>query len=1108
MSQMYKLLKPITIILVMSTMALAQSSRGTVTGQVTDSTGSAIPAAKVELRSQTTGVIRNNQTNESGYYRFDAVDLGNYQIVVNSGGFQQLMTQPFDVVANQVRTVDAKLEVGEQKSVVEVIAENVQLNVDAPNRGANIGTAQITQLPFSTRNPVSLALTAPGVSTNRAGFGVATFSVNGARGRSNNFLIDGTENNDISVAGQAFQIKNPDAVQEVSVQTSNYDSEFGRAGGGVVNVITRGGTNEMHGTVSLLVDVTNDDATTSLQSIDPEVIRRGKALPGTEQWWAGTIGGPIVKNKLFFFQSFQEQRQRSSGSADVIAPTAAGRARLQSLFPAGRNPRVDLFNQITADSPATANPFPVDLGAGRGNIEFGTAIFGYPQTYREPQTTTRIDYALSATNQISGRYLYDFQDNAVSALNFPSFITGSKNRFQNAQTAWTKVISPTKTNELRVAYNRITISSDLDADNPLAKTMPLYNIAGITASTVGRGITGYMGVQTNLPQGRVANNYLLQDTFSAVRGGHTFRMGTEITIQRSRQYAPITERGLLTYAAGGGFTGFANFIDDFGGSGGNVQRDFGSPAYYPNLNRQGYFVQDRWRMSSSLTLTLGLRYEYFGRPMNTLRTPGYEGLFNIDPVNFTGPYERPNQVSGDYNNFSPSFGLAWNPGFDGGPLGWLTGNRKLVVRTGYQIGYDSFFNNIASNAATSTPNVVATAVNSVVSTDLPRGLGNLSGSFPAVARPYNPLDGQNTIDKNLRNPYYQRWSFGIQREITPTTILDVSYVGSKGTKLFATEQFNPLVPSSLRVNPANVASIPANRLVGRLDPLQGTRAIRTNNGSSIYHSLQVSGQKRMKSGFFGNVSYTWSKLLDYGSEIFAASGAAAQTAVPTIFGGLARERGISLFDRTHRAVVVAGYELPWMKGKRNLAGYALGGWSLSGVYTWETGVPVNINNGLDADGIDGANDRPNFNPKGQPGVRAVVNAASPTGYVNPDAPGSPAIDPATAQYIGLPANPSAVNPGVTGNLARNTFRSAPTNDFSVNFFKSVKLTERVRTEFRAEFFNFLNHPQRGQGSVSPFSPGASTPSSNVATSPGGRFLNLDVLDGGSRVVRYQLKFVF
>jgi len=423
------------------------------------------------------------------------------------------------------------------------------------------------------------------------------------------------------------------------------------------------------------------------------------------------------------------------------------------------------------------------------------------------------------------------------------------------------------------------------------------------------------------------------------------------------------------------------------------------------------------------------------------------------------------------------------------------------------MGYDSFFNNIASNAAASSPNVTVTQVFGAASAANPRGLANLSGQLPAAPRPFNALDGQTLIMKDLENPYMQRWSFGIQRELTQGTVLDVSYVGSKGTKLFAMESFNPQVPTSMRINPPNVASIPANRLAGRYDPLQGARNIRTNNGRSIYHSLQTFVQKRASNGLFFSASHTWSKMIDYGSEIFAFSNAAALSVVPAIFGGLPRERGVSLFDRPHRIAITYGYELPWLKNQSGLVGRVLGGWTLTGLYQYETGVPVNINNGVDADGIDGANDRPNFNPNGRPGSRAIPASTSPTGYVDPDNRGAP-VDPATAMYIGLPANPSTVNPGVTGNLGRNTFRSGPTNNWDVNFIKSVKMTERVNAEFRAEFYNFLNHPQRGLGSVSPFLPASSTPSSNVTTGPAGQFLNLGVLDGGSRVIRYQLKFRF
>jgi outer membrane receptor protein involved in Fe transport len=1086
----------------------AQSSRGTVNGLVDDPTGAVIPGAKVELKGVDTGTARSTTTNESGAYRFDAVDLGDYVVTITSAGFQIYQTQPFSVVAGQVRTVDCRLEVGEQKTVVQVEATAATLQVEAPVRGANIETQDITDLPFAARNPVSLALNVPGVSSNRTTIGVSTFVVNGARGRSNNFLIDGTENNDISVAGQAFQITNPDAIQEVSVQTSNFDSEFGRAGGGVVNVITKAGTNAFHGTASLLLDVTNDDAVTYLQSLDPSVQARGRQLPGTDQWWSGTIGGPIRKNRTFFFQSFQQERQRSSGSADVTAPSAAGRATLNSLFPKGTNPRVDLFNQITGGTDAAADLFPVALGNGRPAIEFGTAIFGYPQTFQDTLSTTRIDHTFNERNLLSGRFLYDNQSVPVAAINWPGFITSQQNRYMNAMVAYTRVFSPSLTNELRLPYNRITLGFPNDPANPLGATMPLYDIRGIVDSGVGVSIGGYFGVQTNLPQGRVANNYGLQDTVSWVHGTHSVRMGADLLLQRSRQYAPIIERGYLRYQAGGGFTGFANYIDDFGGSAGQARLDFGNPAYYPDLFRQAYFIQDRWRATRDLTLTLGVRYEYFGLPMNTLRTSAYTGLFNVDPVTFTGPYSQPSQVNADRNNFSPGIGLTYSPGAQSGLIGSLLGDRKTVIRAGYQIGYDSFYNNIASNAATSSPNAVATQLDSNVSTALPRGVANLSQQLPQTARPLTPQDGQTLIDPNLRNPYYERWSFGIQRELGHKTVLDVSYVGSHGVKLFATEQMNPILPLTMRIFPANADTAPASRIGTRYDVLQGTRNIRTNNGASSYNALQALLSRRYANGLSGSFSYTWSKLLDYGSEIFAVGNTPANAAVPPFLGGLAAERALSLFDRTHRAVLALNYELPFYRTGKGALAMIAGGWALGGIYTYESGIPINILNGLDADGIDGANDRPLFNPNGAQNVRAIPNASSPTGYVNPDVAGSPAIDPATAMFVALPANTGTTRKP-TGNLGRDTFRSNPLNNVNFNAFKRFRITERFSAEFRAEFYNALNHQQRGVGSVSPFAASSfSTPSANVVTSGAGRFLNQEVLDGGGRVIRYQIKFLF
>ncbi len=1092
----------------------AQTSRGTVSGVISDSQGAVIAGATVTLTNDETGVARTTVTNSEGFYRFEAVDLGSHSVKFEAASFGPLTKTRIIVNANQVSTVNAQLEPGFNEIVVDVVDEaGAALQTETAVRGGNISTSQITELPIATRNPVAFALTLPGVSSNRFGFGVGTFSINGARGRSNNFLIDGMENNDISVAGQGFQITNPEAVKEVSVQTGNFDAEFGRSGGGVINTITRGGTNEFHGSLTYLLDSTRDDALTSSESRRPALSRdpsvnpnrdgRGHPPPGTEQWFAGTIGGPILRNRTFFFGAYQEQRQNSTGTIDLVVPTTAGHSLLSQLFPAGSNANLDTYRLATGGAVGQADPFNVAIGERSGcaapcNVQFGTFTRTFGQKNILRQWMARIDHKLGDSDQLSGRFLFDDQNFPQGTeARFEGFDSPFIARLYNFLLTETHIFSPRFTNEARIGYNRIAYDFPLSSSS-LAQTLPTINIT-LPISRLGHA--------SNLPQGRTANNYVIQDTMTYVTGNHTFRFGFDLLEQRSKQFAPFRGRGELSFASsnvgGISFHGFANFLDNFGGSGGSALRDFGSPAYYPSLFRQAYFFQDRWRATPELTLTLGLRYEHFGNPINSLQTAAFTGLFNVDPVTLDGPYSQPNRVDSDNNNFAPVIGVAYSPSFSSGLLGWVFGVNRSVVRAGYQIGYDSFFNNIASNAASSSPNIVATTTSSVANAANPRGLANLTASFPTVPRPLSPFDAQVLVVQDLKNPYMQRWSLGMQRELPLDLIVDFSYVGSKGTHLYINEDMNPLVPLALRVTPPGYVG-PTS---GRFDNLQGSRLIRTNGGSSIYHAGQLDVRRRFGRGFLLTGAYTWSKLIDNASEVFGVAGnnLPQQAAQPPILGFSERlERSVSLFDRRHRASFTYLYQIPFFRSQEGFVGRVLGGWEVSGVTTFESGAPLTITNGVDADSIGGNLDRPDYNPFGQRGVRAVPNAGSPTGYVNPDANNAP-IDPSTAEFIGL-----AAGSGRTGNLGRNTHLTPGTNNWNVNIMKKVKISENKRLEFRTEFFNIFNHPQYTQPSVSPFSPLGGTIPANVTSSVAGRFLNPNTpqSDGGGRVIRYQLKFTF
>ncbi|MGH9751168.1 MAG: TonB-dependent receptor domain-containing protein, partial [Blastocatellia bacterium] len=704
MKYLNKSLMLAAMLLLITASAMSQTSRGTVSGIVSDPNGAVVPGAAITLTSDQTGVSRTTTSNSEGVYRFDAVDPGSYSVKIAATGFGNLNKTNIVVSANQVAQVDAQLAPGGQTLSVDVTAESgALLQTEAPVRGGNIESQRITELPFAGRNPVALALTIPGVSSNRGGFGVGTFSVNGGRGRSNNFLIDGTENNDISVAGQGFQITNPDAVKVVSVQTSNYDAEFGRAGGAVVNMITKSGTNKFHGSLSYLLDSRRDDALTSSESRDPDNVKRGRPPFGIENIYSGTFGGPIIQNRTFFFGAYQEDRLRSSSQVQLTTPTAAGRARLRELFPAGTSANVDLLLSATEQAVANASPINLALGTvngvNRGSIEFGTFFRSFAATDNIRQWQARVDHKLMESDHLSVRFLSNEEDNPKGGnAAFEGFDADFKSRLYNLLVAETHIFSSTITNEARIAYNRLDFGFPLsDPDGP-AGQLPRIAVSSISS----------LGASTTFPQGRIANNYTIQDTITILRGNHTFRTGVDLLRQISTQAAPFNPRGSLTYAVSPGFTAFANFVDNFGGGGGAASRDFGSAIYFPSLYRTAAFFQDRWRATEALTLTLGLRYEHFGTPFNTLTTPAFTGLFNVDPVTRTGPFGLPNKIPGDKNNFAPTFGIAYSPSFTEGFLGRLIGERKTVVRAGYQMGYDSFFNNIASNAATSSPNVVVT----------------------------------------------------------------------------------------------------------------------------------------------------------------------------------------------------------------------------------------------------------------------------------------------------------------------------------------------------------------------------------------------------------------
>jgi hypothetical protein len=709
-------------------------------------------------------------------------------------------------------------------------------------------------------------------------------------------------------------------------------------------------------------------------------------------------------------------------------------------------------------------------GAGvvvaRGPVETGFIGVSAPQLSNDRQWVLRIDRWLNSKQQLAVRYTDDDNISPSSAMNSPGFTRDFAGKSRNFLVTHTWVATPTITNELRVSpYGLIDFNFPISPNAPpLAFTLPAISISGLSQ----------IGINTNIPQFRKAKNYLVQDTVTKVYNVHTFRFGTEFLKQVAKQRPPFNERGSFSInnATSAGFTALANFIDNFSGQSGNANINFGSPVYDPSLFRQSYFVQDIWKAKKSLTLTLGLRYENFGQPANhAFKFPAFAGF---DPAVF----QTPNKVNRDNNNFGPIVGFSYAPQGNLGPLAWLLAAGKSVVRGGYQVSYDTFFNNMLSNIAADSPNNTSSTTTAPAAN---RGSANFfPGAIPSTPRAPSPLDQQTSVfNKDIRNPYTQRWSLGIQRELPLKLFMDVSYVGSAGRKLFITEDLNPILTQ------------PGTRLF----PSVGIRRYRSSGANSDYHSLQVRVDRRMSRGVQVGASYTWSKLIDQISEIFGTdSSNTSMASVPVAQGGLKLDRAVSDYHRKHRLTVSYIWDIPGPHG--GALEQLAGGWQITGIASFQSGAPFTIINGLDRNG-DGVvtSDRPDVgNPNAPHNTRAQRVAASvcSTGFRNPDT--GQCVTPNDVYVVQAAGATGFPGPATLG---RNTERSNPVANFDMSLFKVFRIKENLKLEYRWEAFNVFNHPQF-----------TGVPGRNVTSTLAGEFFNYDLLNGGGRSMRMGLKVIF
>jgi outer membrane receptor protein involved in Fe transport len=1007
-------------------MALAQTSKGFVVGTVVDTNGAAIAGATIKITNTQTGVTRETTSQDDGSFRLDAVDPGTYTVDISSAGFKTATRTDAIVAAAQTIDVSSSLEVGNPTEVVTISTDNlIELQTADGTRVSTLNQREITELPVAGLNPVNLVFTLPGIVDPgglAGGFAQGTeFSANGLRPRANNQLIDGLENNDNSITGQAYQPTVRDGYSEVTILGSNFSAEFGRAGGAVVNVITRSGTNQFHGSV---YNINQNSILSSLTPFQKAIEELTEVPKFNENTFGFSLGGPIKKNKLFFFGTFQTDLYRAGGvTSTVITPTAGGAAALRALVPVGQNPALDQYLAIVGTFLAPAADRNIGIeAAGTPNrrlIPFGTATRSSAQPVNTYDYITRVDWTPTQKDSFSFRYLRNDQ---VFNNQFPTFTGGQFPGYEvdvpgvanNFFASYTRNLSPHTTNEFRFGLAKFDVLF-APRDAALSTSGPTITINTGSISTV--------GLSSTFPQGRNWKNYQFQDTITHTIGNHTLRFGFDVLAQRGTQLVPINTRGGLSYTNGGGFTALGNFVFGFSGPGGSASKVFGNGQEQSDVTNQAYFINDQWRVRDNLSLNIGLRYENFGVASNNAPFPAFGGLF-ADPLGRV-------EAKRDNNNFGPRFSFAYTPRF----LKSLLGEDRTVIRGGFAVNYDVFFNNILSNTLATFPNALGATT---IAPNTGRGLANFGAqSLPATAT-VDPTAAVNSIDPNLVNPLTYVWNFGIQRELPGRNILDLAYVGSRGTHLFINEQENPGI-NNVRVNPA-----------------RGGITVRTNGGDSIYHALQARFERGFSSGLLYRLAYTFSKTIDNtASEVFAQTGGSSVGSNP--FNRRA-DRSVASYDVPHRFVLTALWDSSSMF-KEGVRGKLLGGFTLSTIYRIQSGnVETPFIGGADLNGDRNAfNDRPTVsNPNAPVDTVAFSNdfngTASPTGY---------------SDLFGNDVNPNnvrfLVDPNIRTNIAgRNTLRSPFVQRWDVSLSRGFKLPftpwEGDQLEIRFDVFNVLNHP--------------------------------------------------
>ena len=1004
----------------------AQSTHGSIGGEVTDAAKKPVSGASVALVQEETNQKRTAVTGAQGGFLLTLLPTGAYRLEVDAPGYRRHV-QELVLDLNQEIRVEVPLLPGKITEQVNVTATRSPLRTESAAVGGVIDNRQVQGLPLDGRDFYDLSLLVPGVVPAAEGSaasvrGSFAINVDGAREDANDFLLDGVYNGDPKLNGTAVTPA-VDAIREFEVLSSTYDASFGRNGGGQISVVLRSGGNQFHGTAyeffrNALFDARNYFA----PSLAP-------APQDQRNQFGGSLGGPVVRNRTFFFVDYQGTRDNTGVTQVTNVPTLAERtgnfsqSGLIAIDPYTGQPFAN--NQIPAAyidpvGQAIAALYP----APNRDVPNQNFVSSPDTRERDDQFDVRVDHMLTPSSQLA--FHYSFGDESLfepftgpSFPLLPGYGDNVPSRAQNVMLAETHVFTPTLINELRGAFDRVSLGvyqQDIGQNLNGAVGLPELSSNPRDYGLSSISVTGFspLGDEDNNPQHGTTNVYQVTDNLTYVHGRHLAKFGFDVRILQQNAYRDIESRGFID------FTGLilGNALEELllglpTDSGGAT---LDNPEHL-RTHSYNFFANDNWRVRPNLTLILGLRYEY--------NSPGVDAQNHANLYNEATQTLVPVATNGlprggylpDYNNFAPRVGLAWMPH-----------GSRTVVRTGYGIYYDQ--SSLAPGEGLYfSPPYFNFNVYYPLSATQPLLLDNpFPSNFP-VPTPPSAL----AFQRNLHTPYMQQWNFNIERSLGGSRMIEVGYVGSKGTDLIGARDINqpPPTPAETYVRPVQD--------FGEIDLLESNR-------NSIYNSLQARFEQRLNFGLSLLASYTWSKSIDNDSSFFSSDG---DPNFPQDSYDLRAERGLSNFDVRQRFVASYAYDLPFGRGRTwlNNGGWvsrALGGWQSFGILQFQSGQPFtvslladddNSNTGIDDLGF-GANDRPN-----------VVG--------NPRLP-----NPTAAEWFNTAA--FVIPPyGTFGNSGRNTVEGPGMATVDLSLVKNTAIREHTTLQIRFETFNVLNHTNFG-----------------------------------------------